>query len=792
MAQSLDLTIALIAVTPFVAAVLAPLLFNLMGAYAGWLLAIVPAVLFVVLLQLLSAAADGGAITAGFDWIAAYGIRFSFIVDGLSLAFALTITGVGVLILIYSAAYLKGHAHQGRFFAFMLAFMGAMLGLVLADSMVTLFTFWELTTVTSFLLIGFDHSRQAARRAAIQALVITGGGGLLLLLGFILLQAMLGSWDLSALRHMGDMARGNPLYPLALLLVLGGAFTKSAQVPFHFWLPNAMEAPTPVSAFLHSATMVQGGVYLLLRLTPILGGSALWTALLTIFGGATLLWGAVMALKQTDLKQMLAQSTIASLGLLVLLIGVGTEVAITAALVYFLAHALYKAALFLAVGVIDHETGTREIIALGGLNEKLPATFIAAAIAGFSMIGLPLSAGYLAKEEMYAGLFQGDWRSIVGLLVAILGNALLAGVALAIVIRPFLGTTVSTPKVPHEGSVGLLAGPLLLAALGLAVSIATATVGSIMLAPAAAAVLGLTVESHLAMHVNPVSPLFWLSVLTWGLGALCFVYLDAVRIWLRRLDARLGWNADRLFDGAMFGLIRFAGTVTRTWHHGRLDRYLLVLFILLAAAVLAPIGLLGGLPSLPAFPRLTFYEWGIGIVALAGLVALLIAPSRLVAIVSLGIQGFAVAMIFLLFGAPDLAFTQFMVEILSVVILALVMTRLRLDTADHRELEIGLRDAVAALACGIGVTLLLWAILEKPLDMRLSTFFEQTSVAIAHGHNIVNVILVDYRGLDTLGEISVVMTAGIAILALIRSQRRPASADGLAPKAGRRRAVSKP
>jgi len=771
-APSLDQTITLIAIAPFLAAILAPFIFRFAGSYSGWILAIVPAAIFLYVLNFIEPVAANGAVRAGLDWIPSYDLRFSFLLDGLSLTFALTIAGVGTLILIYSGGYLKGHPHQGRFLAYMLAFMGAMLGLVTADNLVSLVLFWELTSVTSFLLIGFDHMRQAARRAAIQALVVTGAGGLALLLGAVILHQVAGNWELSAILGQGEVVRASSAYlPIFLLLVLA-AFTKSAQVPFHFWLPNAMEAPTPVSAFLHSATMVQAGVYLLLRTSPILGGTAIWEGVLVVFGAATLIWGSLGALRQTDLKQMLAQTTIASLGLLVLLIGLGSELAINAAIVYFVAHALYKAALFLVVGVIDHETGTRDITLLRGLRGKMPLTFAAAVLAGLSMVGLPLTVGYLAKEEMYAALAGGDFTQIVVLIVLIAGNGLLAGVGLAVAIKPFFGTHVPTPTAPHEGGPSLLAGPVVLSVLGIAAGIKAATVGMFLMAPAATAVLGHYVESHLKLVVDPTSLLLWLSVATWAVGVATFLYLDAIRSLLRRGYNAVGWTFDKGFDSAMFGLIRFAATTTRFFHHGRLELYIVVLFVMMVLAVALPLVLLGGLPAMPAFPALTFYEWGIFIVAITGLITLLLAPSRLVAIVSLGVQGLAVAMLFLLFGAPDLAFTQFMVEILSVVILALVMTRLKLDLRDRREFEDFVRDGTISVAAGAAVMVLLLVVVSGPLDTRLSDFFTQTSVAIAHGHNIVNVILVDYRGLDTLGEISVVMTAGIAVLALLRRRKR--------------------
>jgi multicomponent Na+:H+ antiporter subunit A len=478
---------------------------------------------------------------------------------------------------------------------------------------------------------------------------------------------------------------------------------------------------------------------------------------------------------------VLAQTTIASLGLLVLLIGIGSELALTAAVLYFVAHALYKAGLFLVVGIIDHATGTREITALGGLRDPLTTTFIAAALLGASAVGLPPLIGYFAKEEMYRSVVTGSPESIAVVIAMIVGNALVAAAGLAVALKPFMGPFVPGPKEPHEGPIGMLAGPGVFGALGIAAIFATHEIAELMLAPTVSAIGGHPVEPHLAFGLSVTDLVFWLSVLTWVLAGILYWQLDRARSMLRRAVPE-GWSFDRLFDALMFSLIRTAGAVTRLLHHGRLELYLVVIFVMLAVAVVAPLWSLGGISldnlneNLPAYSALTFYEWGALGIASLGVVMVLLARTRLFAILSLGVQGFAVALIYLLFGAPDLSFTQFMVEALSVVILALVMTRLRLDTRDAREFEEFIRDGVLALICGVGVTTLLYAVLSTPFDPRLSEFFNAESVPIAHGHNIVNVILVDFRGLDTLGEITVVMTAGIAILALIRSARRRSEA----------------
>ncbi|MGN7291872.1 putative monovalent cation/H+ antiporter subunit A [Rhizobium sp. SAFR-030] len=766
---------------PFIAAIAAPAATRALGHHAAWILALAPAAAFLYFAGYLPDIAAGEVVTGGYAWVPSLNLSFSWFIDGLSLTFALLITGIGTLIVLYAGGYMKGHPQQGRFFSFILLFMGAMLGLVLSDSFLMLFVYWELTSITSFLLIGFDHERPAARRAALQALVITGGGGLCLLAGLVFLWNISGVTQLSLLVHLGDGLRQSPFYLATLLLVLGGCFTKSAQFPFHAWLPNAMEAPTPVSAYLHSATMVKAGVYLLMRLSPMLGGTPAWEILLPFFGGVTLIAGACLALRQTDLKLMLAYTTMASLGLMVMLTGFGSEHAVPAAVLYLVAHSLFKGALFMVAGLVDHEAGTRDITRLGGLRRAMPLTFAAALLAALSMAGLPLFFGFLAKEEIYYALAAGDLRSILFTCVAVIGNALMFAVAFAVALKPFLGPPVETPKHAHEGPILLWLGPVVLAVLGLAAGLFSSVAHRYVSSPMTSAIRDTQTEVTISTIPHLGLPLL-LSVITVALGALIYLQLSRVRAMMVRVVDGAGPGPDRAFDGLVSGLVRLSVAVTRFVQPGRLEVYVTVTFILLALTLLVPPVVWGELPDMPTWPSdVMIHEYAFLALALTGVGAVLWAKNRLTAIVSLGIQGFAVAVIFLLFGAPDLSFTQFMVETLSVVILALVMTRLRLLPSDHRPLGQMLGDAAIALACGTGFALLLLKSTQGVFDNRLTDFFNAYSKVIAHGANVVNVIIVDFRGTDTLGEIAVVMITGLSILALIRLRStgaaRPADND---------------
>src|SRR5690625_4980328 len=445
-------------------ALFAPLLHSRMKDRTGYLLALLPFGIFVYFLTLYPTITGGEIVRSSLPWLSSLGINLSFLLDGLSYLFVLLITGMGTFIVLYASGYMKGHSYLGRFYLALLLFMASMLGVVLSDNLITLFVFWELTSFTSFMLIGFNHESTESRKSALQALLVTFGGGLALLAGVVLMGIAGGTMEISEILSSGDLIRNHGLYLPILILFLLGAFTKSAQFPFHFWLPNAMEAPTPVSAYLPSATMVKAGIYLMARLNPALGDTTLWLYLVGGIGLVTMVVGAYLALAHTDLKKLLAYSTVMALGQLTMLIGLGTELAIQAMVVFLLVHALYKAALFMAAGSIDHETGTRDVRELGGLAGVMPLTFAASLVAALSMAGLPPLFGFVGKEIVYDATLNLDSGAALFTTFAVLANIAVVAVAGIVALRPFLGARRQTPKAPHEAPFTMWIGQAVLGA----------------------------------------------------------------------------------------------------------------------------------------------------------------------------------------------------------------------------------------------------------------------------------------------------------------------------------------
>ncbi|WP_117237955.1 putative monovalent cation/H+ antiporter subunit A [Thermus sediminis] len=752
----------------FLVAGLAPLLHAPLGRRTGWVLALLPLGIFAYFLTFVPRVSQGEAVVHLTPWISSLQINLSFYLDGLSLLFALLISGIGALVLVYGGGYLEGDRYLGRFYLYILLFMASMLGLVLASNLITLFVFWELTSLTSYLLIGYKHQSEKARKAALQALLVTGIGGLALLAGLILLGFMAGTFELHELLAAPTPLQEHPAYLGALVLILVGAFTKSAQFPFHFWLPGAMAAPTPVSAYLHSATMVKAGVYLLARLAPAMGGTEVWLYAVAGFGLVTAFVGSYLALCYTDLKLMLAYTTVAALGTLTFLIGLGTPEAAKAMAVFLLAHALYKAALFMGAGSVEHGSGSRDVSQLAGLGPLMPLSFAAALLAAASMAGLPPLLGFIGKEVVYESvLHQAPSLLLVALVVA---KVAVVAVALLVGLKPFVGSLrAPLGQKVHEVSASMWLPPLLLALLGLGFGLFPKPVEP-LLVPAAGAVLGEAVAFYLALW-HGLNLVLLLSLLTLLAGVLLYWLWErlgpALRVY-ERLFARLPERGYELSLEAMSALAAFQ---TRALQSGRMPRYLLLILSFTLLLVGSTLFLREGLVGRLDLAGFSVFEWALALLVLVGSLVVATTGSRLMAVAALGVVGYAVALIFLVYGAIDVAITQIAVETLTVILLVLVLRALPKGGLDVNPRG-RWRDAALAVAFGALMTALVLGVTSLPFDTRLSEWFAEASYPLARGRNIVNVILVDFRALDTLGEILVLVTAAVGVYGLLRLRAR--------------------
>lgn len=787
----------------FALALVAPSLHRVLGKATGYLLAVGPAAGFVYYLSQMASTASGGATAVRWTWAEALGVSFAFRVDSLSTLFALLVTGVGTGIVLYANSYLDGHPKRGRFFGYLMGFMGAMLGLVLADDLILLFIFWELTSITSYLLIGFDHEREKARKSALQALVVTGLGGLAMLAGLVLLGQIAGTFSVSGIIEHHHALAESPLTLGAMILILAGAFTKSAQFPFHFWLPNAMEAPSPVSAYLHSSTMVKAGVYLVARLNPAFAEDPAWQWALAGFGGATMLLGAYLATRQTYFKKVLAYTTVSSLGIMVMLIGLGAP---QAAAAYILAHALFKGALFLVAGIVDHEAGVKDTEQMGGLFRAMPVTAIIAIVSGLSMAGLPPLLGFVSKELMLKGSLHAHggphdiawlWPTISTIAGAFMGVAgLQAG------LRPFfMKRTVEGdyPKHPHEAPAPMLFGPVVLTALTLVGGFVPALFVNQLVNGSTASIAGgheteLVKLSAIYLATHPST-----ALLLSGVALVGSAVLFALRGPWRRITEPLDTitraiGCERmyhlLFNGVV-GATSLATIQTRLLQSGYLRVYVQV--TVLTALTLAG-GLLlwrGGLiesvgQAIPNFKSVPWTEFLFEAVLVAMICVAAVASTqmrgRLSTIAVLGVVGYCSAVIFVLFGAPDVAMTQFAVETLTVIIFVLVVYHLPRFAVYSTRLA---KSADAALGIAFGTMMAAFVVSSFAItaDDGISWFYNQNALPsepgqhAAYGRNLVNVILVDFRALDTMGEIAVLGLAAVGVYTLLKL-RQPRGAHG--------------
>jgi multicomponent Na+:H+ antiporter subunit A len=765
--------LSLLALHALLAGIAAPAARRL-GRGVFWLCGLAPLATVVAVALRAPAVLAGDPVVETVTWVPGLGLGLDLRLDAFALVLVALVSGVGVLVFAYSARYFSPRADVGLLAANLVGFAGAMLGLVLAENLFVLYVFWELTSVTSYLLIGHAHEQGSARAAALQALLTTSAGGLVMLAGFVLLAQAAGTATLSAL--LADPPTGG-VATAGALLALVGAFTKSAQVPFHTWLPGAMAAPTPVSAYLHSATMVKAGVYLIARLAPALLVG--WRPLVLAVGVATMLVGGYRALRQHDLKLLLAHGTVSQLGFLVVLFGAGTEAATHAGVVLLIAHAAFKATLFLVVGVIDHQAGTRDLRTLSGLGRRLPGVAAVATVAALSMAGLPPLLGFVAKEAAFEAFLGGGADGGLGAL----GPAVLAGIVAGSVLttaytaRFLWGAFARKPHEQTRAHVGaqvprpsaLFAAPAgLLAAAGLVLGVAPFLVDRPVGAATRALVPGAEPE-HLALWHGFGVPLL-LSVVAVGGGLALFAARKRVGTWQDRRQAPVGATA--AYSAAIRGLNRVADAVTRTLQNGSLPVYLSVVLL---TAVLLPASSLLRLDALP-LPE-TFAESGLQAVVGAGitLAALGVAAAqrRFAAVLLLGAVSFGVALLFVLQGAPDLALTQLLVETLILVVFVLVLRHLP-DRSDETPWRLGrgLRVLVSGL---VGVFMAVFALAAAGVRQGLgpvSDYYLAEAYPQAEGRNVVNVILVDFRGMDTLGEITVLCVAALGIAGLVRACRR--------------------
>ncbi|WP_439103837.1 monovalent cation/H+ antiporter subunit A [Celeribacter marinus] len=724
---------------------------------------------FVGLLTNLPAILAGNVVMVRVDWLPLLGLNFSLMLDGLGFFFAFLILGIGLLIIAFARHYLSRDDNMGQFFTYLLLFQGAMVGIVLSDNILLLLVFWELTSLSSFLLIGYWKHLPEGRQGARMALTVTGMGGLAMIGGMLILGQIAGSYDLSVILQNRDLIQADPLYVPALILILLGAFTKSAQFPFHFWLPHAMAAPTPVSAYLHSATMVKAGIFLLARMWPVLSGTTEWFMIVTSVGLITMVLGAVIALFKHDLKALLAFSTVSHLGLITMLLGTGTAFGAMAAVFHILNHATFKAALFMSAGIIDHEAHTRDIRRLGGLRKLMPVTFGVASLAALSMAGIPLLNGFLSKEMMleeayHTVLFSSSW--LVPSL-AVVGALFSAAYSFRLIGHVFLGPVRDDyPAKPHDPGAGLWLPPSILVMLVVLIGVAPFIVEPLVKL-VTASVLGDAAEvpkAHFKIWHGLVPALYMSITAVVGGLLLLVVFNPALRLW----DNAPRPEAKVIFESLVNFVVRLARTITLPLHNGSFTRYAAIAIITMVAAgyYAWTTGTVGAATyRMQAAGAVPIAGWLMLVAATAGMV--MMHRNRLLSLILIGIVGLMVSTGFVFLSAPDLAMTQFTVEVVTIILLLLALNFLPNTTPVESSVLRRVRDAGVAVIGGLATFGLSYHyMLRDPIITPISEFHLANSYKGGGGTNVVNVILVDFRGFDTYGEIIVLGIAALLIYAL--------------------------
>ncbi len=772
------MTLALIAALPFLGALLPGLLIRSGRTACATVTGSVTALALVLLAMQAPAVLRGEVVQTRIEWIPSLGLNVNFMLDGLGLLFAGLILGIGLLIILYARFYLSKSDPMGVFYTYLMLFQGAMVGIVLSDNILMLLIFWELTSLSSFLLIGFWKHLPEGRQGARMALAVTGGGGLALIGGMLILGNIAGSYDLSVILTQKEVIQASDWYLPALILILLGCFTKSAQFPFHFWLPHAMAAPTPVSAYLHSATMVKAGIFLMARLWPVLAGTPEWFWIVTSAGLITMLIGAKIAFFKDDLKALLAFSTVSHLGLITMLLGMGTAKAATVAVFHIINHATFKAALFMTAGIVDHETHTRDLKRLGGLRHLMPITFTIAGIAALSMAGIPPFNGFLSKEMMLEEAAHTALGPVWLLpLLATAGALFSVAYSFRFLSHAFLGPKRDDyPHTPHDPGFGLWAAPAFLCLLVILIGLIPMTSAAWLVDVAASAVTGAEAEVHIKHWHGLYSPALWMSLAAVGGG---FALLAAFRPMRALWDATPRPEAKVIFDAIMEPLVAAARAVTQALHNGSLTRAVAIGTVAITAACLWAFA--GGTHTpgtramLPLEP-VPLIGWGLLMCAVVGVV--LTHRNRLMSLILIGIIGLIISLGFAWLSAPDLALTQITVEVVTVVFMLLALNFLPKETPRESSPFRRGRDAVVAIAAGAGIGGLAYAIMTRDFAFpSISAYHLAQSKPGAGGTNAVNTIIVDFRGYDTFGEIIVLGIAALLIYALVEALLKPGTAN---------------
>lgn len=780
--------------SPFLLAIIIPLMYKYAKrVHTGWFVLWLPLALFIYFISKVTKISNGTTIRETVQWIPSLNINFDIVIDGLSLLFALLITGIGSLVVLYSIFYLsKKKEKLHNFYVYLLLFMGAMLGVVLSDNLIVLYTFWEFTSLSSFLLIGYWYHRERSRYGAQKSMLITVFGGLSMLGGIVLLYVIGGTFSIRELIAQAGTLINHDLFIAAAILILLGAFTKSAQFPFHIWLPDAMEAPTPVSAYLHSATMVKAGLYLVARLSPLFAAEGIWLWLVAGIGLLTLVWGSFSAIRQTDLKGILAFSTVSQLGLIMSLLGLGAAalhypiddniyIATTVAAVFHLInHATFKGSLFMVVGIVDHETGTRDIRKLGGLMSLMPITFTIAVIGAFSMAGLPPFNGFLSKEMFFTGMlsvltldiFNFETWGVLFPVVAWIASVFTFTYSMIIVFKTFTGKLQpeKLEKKPHEAPVGMLISPIILAVLVVVFGLFPNLLTDSIILPAASAILGDAMPADYHIHISMwhgFQPELFMTIGVVLLGIILYKTWPKWKFVYKPFTEK--WSFNSLYNNGLKYMEYGSNKLAVNTMTGSIRNYLLYIFFFLIVSLGFTLFWKDAFSiSLDNTAPIGFYELVLAVIIAIGAISILFVKSRLTSIIVLGSVGYTVSLFFVLFRAPDLALTQLVIETVSTALFLLCFYHLPENFRKEERIRFKMTNFMISLGVGVVVTLIALSASSTKLFDSISQYYVDTTYTEAGGQNMVNVILVDYRGLDTMFEITVLGLAALGIYGMIK------------------------